>query len=118
MRKSAEGLTGGFLLFMRRKRPYITLKWAQSADGYLDILRSENHAIEPTWITGKPERSLVHKWRAEEESILVGAGTVRADDPKLNVRDWKGTDPLRLILSSSGNIDKESSLLTDGRKKQ
>ncbi len=105
-----------FFTFHEKKRPYITFKWAQSADGYLDILRSENHSIEPTWITGKPERSLVHKWRTEEESILVGGGTVRADNPKLNVRDWKGNNPLRLILSSSGNIDKESSLLTDGGK--
>ena len=105
-----------FFTFHEKKRPYITLKWAQSADRYLDILRSEDHRIEPTWITGKPERSLVHKWRSEEESILVGAGTVRADNPKLNVRDWKGDNPLRLILSSTGTIDKQASLLTDGKK--
>jgi diaminohydroxyphosphoribosylaminopyrimidine deaminase / 5-amino-6-(5-phosphoribosylamino)uracil reductase len=102
-----------FFTFHEKKRPYITLKWAQSADGYLDIQRPEDPLIEPTWITGKPERSLVHKWRAEEESILVGAGTVRADNPKLNVRDWNGNNPLRLILSSSGNIDKKASMLSD-----
>ena len=96
VKKSAEGLTGGFLLFMRRKDHILHLKWAQSADGYLDILRSEDHGIQSRhWITGKPERSLVHKWRSEEEAILVGAGTVRADNPKLNVRDWKGRDPLK-----------------------
>ena len=90
-----------FFTFHEKKRPYITLKWAQSADGFIDILRSDSHAAIPTWITGKPERSLVHKWRSEEQAILVGAGTVRADDSKLNVRDWKGRDPVRLILSSS-----------------
>jgi len=100
-----------FFTFHEKKRPYITLKWAQSADGYLDILRTGVHKIEPTWITGKPERALVHRWRAAEQAILVGAGTVRADDPKLNVREWKGNDPLRLILSSSGTIDKGSSFL-------
>jgi len=105
-----------FFTFHEKKRPYITLKWAQSADGYLDILRSENHAIEPTWITGKPERALVHRWRSEEESILIGAGTVRADNPKLNVRYWKGSDPLRIILSGSGIIDKGSSVFKDGAK--
>jgi diaminohydroxyphosphoribosylaminopyrimidine deaminase / 5-amino-6-(5-phosphoribosylamino)uracil reductase len=96
-----------FFTFHEKKRPYNTLKWAQSADGYLDILRSEGHKAEPTWITGKPERVLVHKWRAAEQSILVGAGTMRADDPKLNVREWNGPNPLRLVLSSSGSFNKE-----------
>jgi diaminohydroxyphosphoribosylaminopyrimidine deaminase/5-amino-6-(5-phosphoribosylamino)uracil reductase len=116
LEEECRRLNRRFFTFHEKKRPYITLKWAQSADGYLDILRSEKHSIEPTWITGKPERSLVHRWRAEEEAILVGAGTVRADNPRLNVRDWRGRDPLRLILSGSGIIDKESSLLTDGGK--
>ncbi len=102
-----------FFTFHEKKRPYITLKWAESADGFLDILRSEFHEVQPTWITGKAERSLVHKWRSEEQSILAGAGTVRADDPKLNVRDWKGRDPQRLILSRSGKIDKGSSMLKE-----
>ncbi len=105
-----------FFTFHEKKRPYITLKWAQSADGYLDISRSEDHKTEPTWITGKPERVLVHKWRASEQAILVGAGTVRADDPRLNVREWKGTHPLRIILSSSGSLNKESVVNeTDGK---
>jgi len=87
-----------------KRRPYITLKWAQSADGFLDIIRSGDHKTEPTWITGKPERVLVHKWRASEQAILVGAGTVRADDPKLNVREWTGPDPQKVILSASGSL--------------
>jgi diaminohydroxyphosphoribosylaminopyrimidine deaminase / 5-amino-6-(5-phosphoribosylamino)uracil reductase len=93
-----------FFTFHEKRRPYITLKWAQSADGYLDINRSENHKTGPTWISGKPERVLVHKWRAAEQAILVGAGTIRADDPRLNVREWQGVDPLKLILSSSGSF--------------
>jgi diaminohydroxyphosphoribosylaminopyrimidine deaminase / 5-amino-6-(5-phosphoribosylamino)uracil reductase len=97
-----------FFTFHEKKRPYIILKWAQSADGYLDIERSENQWPEPNWITGKPERILVHKWRASEQAILVGAETIRTDSPKLNVREWTGPDPLRLILSSSGNVDTAS----------
>jgi len=105
-----------FFTFHEKKRPYITLKWAQSADGYLDIIRSDDHKPEPTWITGKPERVLVHKWRASEQAILVGAGTLRADEPRLNVREWKGNDPLKLILSSSGFVRKASSFNdTDSR---
>jgi len=99
-----------FFAYQEKQRPYITLKWAQSADGYLDIKRSGEHKKGPTWISGNPERVLVHKWRAAEQSILVGAGTIRADDPHLNVREWKGDDPLKLILSSSGSF---SSGLTD-----
>jgi len=95
-----------FFTFHEKKRPYLTLKWAQSADGYLDIIRSESHTTEPNWITGKPERVLVHKWRAAEQAILVGAGTVRADNPRLNVREWKGNDPVKLVLSSSGSFKK------------
>ncbi|MBK7626911.1 MAG: bifunctional diaminohydroxyphosphoribosylaminopyrimidine deaminase/5-amino-6-(5-phosphoribosylamino)uracil reductase RibD [Bacteroidales bacterium] len=91
-----------FFTSNEKQRPWIVLKWAQSADGYIDILRPENNAKKPTWISGKPERILVHKWRASEQSILVGAGTIRADNPRLNVREWKGNDPVRLILSKSG----------------
>jgi diaminohydroxyphosphoribosylaminopyrimidine deaminase/5-amino-6-(5-phosphoribosylamino)uracil reductase len=103
-----------FFTFHEKRRPYIILKWAQSADGFLDIRRDEDHGTEPTWITGKPEKVLVHKWRASEQSILVGAGTIRADDPSLNVREWKGRDPLKLILSRSGSFN---SRLTSGDTK-
>lgn len=105
-----------FFTFHEKGRPYITLKWAQSADGYLDILRYEDHITGPNWISGKPERVLVHKWRASEQAILIGAGTLRTDKPKLNVREWKGPDPLKLILSSSGlvnmDIDGKSIIFT------
>ncbi|MCE5347061.1 MAG: bifunctional diaminohydroxyphosphoribosylaminopyrimidine deaminase/5-amino-6-(5-phosphoribosylamino)uracil reductase RibD [Bacteroidales bacterium] len=99
-----------FFTFNEKERPYITLKWAQSADGYLDIKRSDNAKTGPTWISGKPERVLVHKWRSYEQAILVGAGTVRTDNPKLNVRYWAGTDPIKIILSNSGNLNKELAL--------
>jgi diaminohydroxyphosphoribosylaminopyrimidine deaminase/5-amino-6-(5-phosphoribosylamino)uracil reductase len=99
-----------FFTFNEKKRPYIILKWAQSEDGYLDYEREKNPEHKPAWITGKPERVLVHKWRADEQAILAGAGTVRSDDPQLNVRYWTGNDPLRLILSSSGILRKESAV--------
>ena len=94
-----------FFTFHEKKRPYITLKWAQSADSYIDIKRNRNQKTEPNWITGKSERILVHKWRASEQSILVGAGTIRTDHPQLSVRYWKGQSPIRIILSRSGNLD-------------
>jgi diaminohydroxyphosphoribosylaminopyrimidine deaminase/5-amino-6-(5-phosphoribosylamino)uracil reductase len=91
-----------FFTSNEKQRPWIILKWAQSSDGFLDKKRAEKSDQKPTWISGKPERILVHKWRAAEQSILVGAGTIRTDNPKLNVREWKGNDPVKLILSKSG----------------
>jgi len=105
-----------FFTFHEKKRPYIVLKWAQSSDGFLDIERDKFTGRRPTWITGKAERVLVHRWRAAEQAILAGAGTVRADNPMLNLREWPGEDPLRLILSSSGNLDKGSAIFRpDGK---
>ena len=103
-----------FFSYHEKKRPYVILKWAQSADSFLDVERDAFSGRRPTWITGKPERVLVHRWRAAEQSVLVGAGTLRADDSLLNVREWAGNDPIRLILSSSGRLDKDSGIFDTG----
>lgn len=100
-----------FFCYNEKKRPYIILKWAQSADGYIDMLRKDENPGNGAWITGKSERVLVHRWRASEQAILAGAGTVRKDNPQLNVRYWTGNDPVRLILSSSGKLDDNTVLL-------
>ena len=94
-----------FFTFHEKRRPYIILKWAQSSDGFIDIERNKNSERKPTWIIGKAERVLVHKWRASEQSILAGAGTIRADNPELTVRDWSGKNPMRLVLSGSGDLE-------------
>lgn len=106
LEEECRWLNRRFFTFHEKRRPYIILKWAQSADGYIDVIRETDSSAEPHWISGKPERVLVHKWRAEEQAILVGAGTARNDNPSLNVRYWSGTDPVKLILSNSGDIDK------------
>lgn len=105
-----------FFSYHEKRRPYITLKWAQSADGFLDMKREPGNDPRPNWITGKPERILVHKWRAAEQAILIGAETVRIDAPKLDVREWSGANPLKLILSSSGNITNESTIYNTDSK--
>ena len=93
-----------FFTFNEKKRPYIILKWACSADGFLDVVRHPESPRMVNWITGNPERILVHRWRASEQAILAGAGTIRADNPMLNIREWKGNNPLRLILNGSGSL--------------
>lgn len=106
LEQKCRWLNRRFFTFNEKRRPYIILKWAQSIDGYIDRKRNIKKDMNPSRITGKAERVLVHKWRAEEQSILVGAGTVRADNPELTVRDWSGNNPLRLVLSRSGNLGK------------
>ena len=116
MEEDCRRLNKRFFTYNEKRRPYIILKWAQSADRFLDIIRTDDHKTEPTWITGKPERVLVHKWRASEQAILVGAGTFRADDPRLNVREWTGPDPLKMILSSSGSVNMGSAINSKDEK--
>lgn len=101
-----------FFTACEKQRPYIILKWAQSSDGFLDVLRSDYIDQRPAWITGKAEKILVHRWRATEQAILAGAGTVRADNPGLDVREWTGENPLRLILSKSGKLDNRSAVFS------
>jgi diaminohydroxyphosphoribosylaminopyrimidine deaminase / 5-amino-6-(5-phosphoribosylamino)uracil reductase len=115
MEKECRWLNRRFFKFNEEKRPYIILKWAETADGYIDILRLEGSGLNPAWISGKPERVLVHKWRSEEQAILVGGGTIRADNPRLNIREWKGENPLKLVLTASGNLGKNFSALEGGR---
>ncbi len=87
-----------FFTFHEKKRPYIILKWAQSADGYLDPQRDETYPQQPVWITGHTERILVHKWRTEEQAIAIGTNTAKIDNPQLTARYWTGESPVRIII--------------------
>ena len=74
-------------------RPYVVLKLAGTLDG-----RTAAPDGTSRWITGEPARRDAHRLRAESDAVIVGAGTVRADDPALTVRDVEGRDPLRVVL--------------------
>jgi diaminohydroxyphosphoribosylaminopyrimidine deaminase/5-amino-6-(5-phosphoribosylamino)uracil reductase len=87
-----------FFTFHTQKRPYVILKWAISKDGFMDKLRNEPTEVGPNWITTKTSRQLVHKMRSEEQAILIGTRTAMNDNPSLNVRDWSGNSPIRLII--------------------
>jgi len=101
-----------FFAWHEKHRPYVILKWARSADGYIDFNRSPGDAAEPHWITGMTERVLVHRWRAAEDAILAGGGTVRADNPALDVRLWRGKNPVKIIISRSGALDPGSKIFS------
>lgn len=94
----AVKLNKRFFTYYNEKRPYIILKWAQSNDGFIDIDRNRKHEGKISWISNKTSRILVHKWRSEEHSILVGTTTALLDDPQLNTRHWSGNNPVRLVL--------------------
>jgi diaminohydroxyphosphoribosylaminopyrimidine deaminase / 5-amino-6-(5-phosphoribosylamino)uracil reductase len=82
-----------FFTFIEKKRPFIILKWAETADGF--IARKN---FDSKWISSELSRQLVHRWRAEESALLVGKNTVLHDDPQLNVRSWTGSNPVRIVI--------------------
>lgn len=96
-----------FFTVQEKKRPFVLLKWAETKDGFiapktnLKPVLPTNSAIQdqkPVWISNAYSQQLVHKWRAEEQAILVGANTVLVDNPSLTVRHWKGVNPIRIVL--------------------
>ncbi|MDC8004981.1 bifunctional diaminohydroxyphosphoribosylaminopyrimidine deaminase/5-amino-6-(5-phosphoribosylamino)uracil reductase RibD [Aureisphaera galaxeae] len=106
LEQECSELNKRFFTFHSEKRPYIILKWAQSADGFLaPAQRSEQ---KPVWITNAHSKQLAHKMRANEQAILVGTQTVLDDNPSLTTRSWKGESPIRVILDRSLRIPRES----------
>jgi len=114
LQKECRELNKRFFTFHEKKRPYIILKWAQSKDSFIDKTRG-NAEQKPAQITGEMAQQLVHQWRSEEDSILVGGNTVRQDNPQLNVRKVSGKNPLRIVISSKNNLPEDSLLLIDGQ---
>jgi diaminohydroxyphosphoribosylaminopyrimidine deaminase / 5-amino-6-(5-phosphoribosylamino)uracil reductase len=108
MEEECRRVNKRFFTFHEKKRPYVIMKWAQSSDGYIDVVRKQGDPVEPNWITGSAERVLVHRWRAGEDAILAGGATIRSDNPSLNVRHWTGTDPVRVIISRSADFPSDS----------
>ncbi len=104
LEKECREINKRFFTFHKNKRPYIVLKWAETKDGFIDVIRDNTSDRKPNWISNKYSRQLVHKWRSEEQSILVGTNTVIADNPQLDVRKWTGENPIRLVLDNSMRI--------------
>lgn len=103
-----------FFTFHKKKRPYVILKWAETQDGFIAPLTKSEQ--KPVWITNTFSRQMVHKWRSEEQAILVGTNTVIDDNPKLNVRDWTGNNPIRIALDQNFRIPKESHIYDNQMK--
>lgn len=113
LEKESRVLNRRFFTFHEQRRPYIILKWAQTIDGYIDISEEKKKTTRGQWITNDTCRSLVHRWRTEEDAIFVGTNTALLDNPSLNVRSWAGRNPVRIVLDR--NLRLSSSLhLLDG----
>lgn len=92
LEEEARFVNRRFFTRIEKQRPYFILKWAQTQNGYMAPLRGQE------WISGPQAQILNHRWRTEEDAILVGKNTVMSDNPRLNAREWKGKSPIRLIL--------------------
>lgn len=103
-----------FFTFHNKKRPYIILKWAETADGFIAPIQKDEK--KPVWITNTYSRQLVHKWRAEEQAILVGTNTVIEDNPSLTVRDWSGENPIRVVLDKTSKLSSDYNIFNEDAK--
>ncbi len=101
LEKECRELNKRFFTYHENHRPYIILKWAQTADGYIDNDRSSKNFGIPTWITGDLALRMVHKIRSGEDAILVGTNTALKDNPSLTVRHWSGRNPVRAVIDKN-----------------
>ena len=100
LERDAIQLNKRFFIFHQQQRPYVILKWAASADGYISLPQGK-----PAKISNDITDKLVHKWRSEEAAIIVGTNTVLNDNPSLTTRNWSGNNPLRIFIDKQLSID-------------
>ncbi|MGV3539702.1 MAG: bifunctional diaminohydroxyphosphoribosylaminopyrimidine deaminase/5-amino-6-(5-phosphoribosylamino)uracil reductase RibD [Rufibacter sp.] len=110
LQKEGLEMNRRFFTFQNKKRPYLILKWAESADGFIAL-----PGFKACPISGTLAQKLVHKWRTEEQAILVGTRTALHDNPKLNVRHWPGQAPLRIFIDKQLQIPATHHLLDDSQ---
>ena len=107
LEEECKQLIRRFVTFNTLRRPFITLKWAESADGFIDLHRTEGHP----YIFSSPLSSmLVHKRRAEHSAILVGRRTALLDNPSLTTRNWFGKNPVRMVIDKDLTLPKHLAL--------
>lgn len=103
-----------FFRYQNKKRPYIILKWAQTADNF--IAPSSKKEQKPIFISNAYSQQLVHQWRSEEQAILVGTTTAMVDNPKLNVRSFYGNNPVRVVLDKNLRVPATANLFDQSIK--
>lgn len=115
LESESEKINEVFFHAQRAKMPFINLKLAQSLDGKIALSSGESK-----WITSEEARHHAHSERAKHQAIIIGANTLRVDNPKLNVRlpDYQGAQPYRVVFTKTGHLDFTSNLFTDELKEK
>lgn len=113
--QEARSLNKRFFTFQEKKRPYIILKWAQTADGFISRNPLPKHK-EDNWITGSEAKKLVHLWRSQEQSIMVGTNTAKVDNPELTTRLVNGHNPIRIVIDQHLSLSTELNLFNSAAK--
>lgn len=111
LQEKGRQLNARFFTVVEKKRPYIILKWAETADGFI---AGEN--FEQIKISNALSHKLLHKWRSEEDAIMVGTNTALYDNPRLNVREWTGRNPVRIVIDKNRRLPKDLHLFDDSVK--
>lgn len=108
LEKECSYVNRRFFTRIAKQRPYIILKWATTANGYF----SPKNAVQQ-WISGPLAKKLVHKWRTEEDAILVGKYTAINDNPQLSAREWPGKNPIRILIDRNLEVPQNNLLYND-----
>lgn len=111
LEEDGRKLNTRFFMVIEKNRPYIILKWAETADGFI---AGEN--FEQVKISNALSHKLSHKWRSEEDAIMVGTNTALHDNPRLNVREWTGRNPIRIVVDRNERLPKNLHLFDNSIK--
>lgn len=103
LRNEARHINRRFLTVQEKHRPYVILKWAQTADNYIDTTR-QTYQNGPLKISNNITKTLNHQTRATEDAIMVATNTAQLDNPHLTITKWSGTNPLRILLDRQCRI--------------
>ena len=124
LERECQQVNKRFFTFHNRHRPYIILKWAETADGFLSTSPQPspkerafaNSANKRLLISNEQTNRLVHKWRSEEAAILIGTNTALSDDPELTTRHWPGPSPVRLVIDMELKLPLSLKIFNDKQK--
>ena len=112
LEQEAKELNESFFVNQTKRRPFVTLKWAQTQDGFIDYER-DGQELPPLKLSNSVTQCVVHKLRSQSMGIMVGTNTALKDNPTLNTRNWFGDNPIRIVLDRTGKLPADSNLFND-----